>query len=88
MARVTRVADVTRLDRIGLPCWQAIRPMGRSLSVHQGKGVTDDDARLGAVLEALEAHCGEQFDAPIRTCFYEQLPDAIRPRRLADFAKE
>lgn len=87
-ARITRIADITRLDRIGLPCWQAIRPMGRSLSVHQGKGLTDDDARLGAVLEAWEAHCGEQFEAPIMRCAYQSLPQSIRPPALADFAKD
>lgn len=87
-ARISRTANVTRLDRIGLPCWQAIRPMGRSLSVHQGKGLTDDDAKLGAVLEALEAHCGEHYAAPVSRCGFRDLPDAIRPPALSDFAKD
>lgn len=86
-ANITRVADVTKLDRIGLPCWQAIRPMGKSLSVHQGKGLTNEDARLGAILEGLEAHFGEVFDAPRLTCSYRQLPSDLRPPVLGDFAK-
>lgn len=88
VACITRIADVTRLDRIGLPCWQAVRPMGRSLSVHQGKGVSHDDARLGAVLEGLEAHCGEQYAAPITTSSYQQLPLHLRPPALSDFVKD
>lgn len=87
-AHITRVADVTRLDRIGLPCWQAIRPMGRSLSVHQGKALTDEGARLGAVLEGWEAHCGEHYDAPVVTCGFDALPLSIRPPAIGDFAKD
>lgn len=87
-ARITRVADITRLDRIGLPCWQAIRPLGRSLSVHQGKALTDEDARLGAVLEAWEAHCGEDFDAPVLRGSYRSLPPSLRPPAIGDFAKD
>ncbi len=87
-AQITRIADVTRLDRIGLPCWQAIRPMGRSLSVHQGKALTDEGARLGAVLEAWEAHCGEHYDAPVLTCGFEALSPSVRAPAIGDFAKD
>lgn len=51
---ITRVADVTRLDRLGVPVFQAVRPTGRSLSVSQGKGVTPAAARASAVMEAIE----------------------------------
>jgi len=37
-AGVTRLAEITGLDLVGIPVFQAIRPAGRSLSVHQGKG--------------------------------------------------
>ncbi|GAA3171225.1 YcaO-like family protein [Nonomuraea salmonea] len=37
---VTRVADITRLDTVGIPTFQAIRPASRTLAVSQGKGVT------------------------------------------------
>src|SRR3546814_15588111 len=49
---VTRLADITRLDRLGLPVWQAVRPAGRALSVHQGKGASPLAARIGALCEA------------------------------------
>ena len=51
---ITRVADVTRLDRIGIPTYQAIRPAGTTLSVSQGKGLTDDLAKVSALMESIE----------------------------------
>lgn len=51
---VTRVADVTGLDRIGIPVWQAVRPASRSLSVSQGKGATPAAARASAAMESVE----------------------------------
>jgi len=56
---VTRLADVTGLDRIGIPVFQAVRPMAKSLSVSQGKGVTRNAARVSALMEAIELHCAE-----------------------------
>ena len=53
-AGITRIADVTRLDDIGIPVWQAIRPMSRNLSVSQGKGLTPLLARISAAMESLE----------------------------------
>ena len=37
---ITRLANVTGLDRIGLPVALAIRPNARSIAVSQGKGST------------------------------------------------
>ena len=85
-AGVTRLADVTRLDRLGLPVWQAVRPLSRALSVHQGKGASHDDARLGALLEAVESHAAESFDGPSISCAFEDLPGSERAPHLSDFA--
>ena len=70
---VTRVAKVTGLDRIGIPVWNALRPNARALSVHQGKGITDIDAKASAVMEALERACAEQPRLPVRTASAEEL---------------
>jgi YcaO-like protein with predicted kinase domain len=51
---VSRLAGVTGLDHIGVPVWTAIRPLGRSLSVTQGKGLTDTLAQVSALMEAIE----------------------------------
>jgi len=51
---ISRLAGVTGLDQIGIPVWTAIRPLGRSLSVSQGKGLTDTLAQISALMEAIE----------------------------------
>ena len=63
---VTRVADLTGLDTLGVPVFAAIRPMGRSLSTSQGKGTTPMAARVSALMESLETWHAEER-APERT---------------------
>lgn len=57
---ITRVARQTGLDCIGVPVWTAVRPASLTLSTSQGKGLTDDLAKLSAVLEAAELWHVEQ----------------------------
>lgn len=56
---ITRVYDATALDRLGLPVWGAVTPLARDLTVHAGKGLTAQAARLSAVMEAIERVCAE-----------------------------
>lgn len=86
-AGVTRLAELTRLDRIGLPVWQAVRPLSRALSVHQGKGPTDEAAQIGALLEALESHLAETFAGEGPLCPWTVLPSEARAD-IADFADD
>jgi YcaO-like protein with predicted kinase domain len=65
-AGITRIADITGLDTLGIPVFAAIRPMGRSLSTQQGKGVTAEAARISALMEALETYTAEQASATVR----------------------
>lgn len=51
---VTRVADVTGLDNIGIPVALAIRPGSETLAVSQGKGATPLLSTLSAVMESIE----------------------------------
>lgn len=60
---ISRVADVTRLDRVGIPVFQAVRPASRNLSVSQGKGATAMAARVSAVMESIELHHAEDLSA-------------------------
>lgn len=78
MAGVTRLAELTRLDRIGFPVWQAVRPFGRAQSVHQGKHATDLLARIGALGEALESHHAEQAAPEILSVRWQDLAPAAR----------
>lgn len=60
---ITRVASVTGLDVLGVPVWMAVRPLARSLTVSQGKGVSDTLAYISAVMESIEMHHAEHWDA-------------------------
>jgi len=52
---ITRLADITHLDTIGIPVYQCIRPNSRTLSVSQGKGLTPLEAKVAALMEAVES---------------------------------
>jgi ribosomal protein S12 methylthiotransferase accessory factor len=70
---ITRVANVTGLDRIGIPVVMACRPLSRSISVAQGKGLDLDAAKVSAIMESLEAHHAERIRLPLRLASYEGL---------------
>lgn len=58
---VTRIADITGLDRLGIPVFNAVVPRSADvLSVYNGKGLTPADARASAVMEAVERYCAWQ----------------------------
>jgi ribosomal protein S12 methylthiotransferase accessory factor len=59
---ITRVADVTRLDNIGIPVFLAVRPGSETLAVSQGKGATPILAKLSAVMESIELYHAERPD--------------------------
>jgi ribosomal protein S12 methylthiotransferase accessory factor len=64
---VTKVADVTDLDRVGIPNFMTVRPhdVGPGISYYTGKGTTRADAYAGAMMEAIERHAGERYDGPV-----------------------
>jgi ribosomal protein S12 methylthiotransferase accessory factor len=83
-AGLTRVADVTRLDVIGIPVFQAVRPRSRNLSVSQGKGATPMAARVSAAMEALELwHAEDGSHLPRRTASTREMA-ADNPIRTDD----
>lgn len=61
---ITRIAELTHLDRLGLPVHTAYKPMGRSLSSGSGKGLTATQSKLGAAIEAIEQTYWEQASPP------------------------
>jgi ribosomal protein S12 methylthiotransferase accessory factor len=58
-AGVTRVADITGLDRVGIPVALAVRPSSTWLAVDAGKGTSPDAARVSALMESLERHSAQ-----------------------------
>jgi len=56
---ITRIADITGLDVVGIPVTAVIRPRARSLAVAQGKGLTKTAAKISGMMEAIELHHAE-----------------------------
>jgi ribosomal protein S12 methylthiotransferase accessory factor len=82
---ITRVADVTGLDRLGIPVYQAIRPNARTLSLSQGKGITPLLAKVSAVMESIELWHAEELDLPTVTARLRDMTSTLTydPYQLA-----
>jgi len=72
---ITRLANVTGLDRIGIPVALAIRPNARSVAVSQGKGMTLEHAKASALMESVEIWHAETFDKPLIFSSFADLSD-------------
>jgi len=70
---ITRVANVTGLDRIGVPVVAVHRPNSRSLVVSQGKGLDLVAAKVSGMMEAIESDHAERPQLPLRLESYEEL---------------
>jgi YcaO-like protein with predicted kinase domain len=81
---ISRLANITHLDRVGIPVFSAVRPLSRSVSVAQGKGATPDAARASALMEAIEAHHAENVTAPL---VFASIADARRSRPIVDVSR-
>ena len=83
-AGITRVADITDLDRIGIPVFSSIRPMADrgAISVYNGKGATPTEARVSAMMEGLERYSAEVRDRQLDIASFSLLDGALDPRDL------
>jgi ribosomal protein S12 methylthiotransferase accessory factor len=61
LAGITRVADITGLDRVGIPVFSCIRPEAAhgAISVYNGKGATEVAARVSGIMEGIERYSAE-----------------------------
>lgn len=78
---ITRVANITGLDDIGIPVYIAIRPNSKSLSVAQGKGISHELAKLSAIMESIEVWYAENMTdkAIVQRGVYQSDSDMIAP---------
>jgi ribosomal protein S12 methylthiotransferase accessory factor len=81
---ITRLANVTGLDRIGIPVYLATRPNSRSVAVSQGKGISMEAAKASALMEAVELWHAENIDRPM---VYAPFADIGRFGRPVDVAR-
>jgi ribosomal protein S12 methylthiotransferase accessory factor len=76
---ITRLANVTGLDWIGIPVTLAMRPNASTLSNGSGKGFSLDAAMVSGAMEAIELYHAEEAELPTFQMPYEQLPQARIP---------
>src|SRR6188472_1573531 len=70
---ITRVANVTGLDAVGVPVVMVCRPNSRSVAVSQGKGINLASARASGLMEAAELYHAETITLPLRLATYEEV---------------
>ncbi|MDJ0946698.1 MAG: YcaO-like family protein [Kiloniellales bacterium] len=87
---ITRIANVTGLDTIGIPVVMVCRPNSRSVSVAQGKGFDLIAAKVSGLMESVESLHAERISHPLKLCSLEDLRytqavvDVDRLPRLSD----
>ncbi len=85
---VTRIAEITHLDRLGIPIYSAIRPEAAegAVSIYAGKGATKSQAKASAMMEAFERYSAEISESDYKTKFklalFKELKVAINPKEL------
>ncbi|MDH5811026.1 MAG: YcaO-related McrA-glycine thioamidation protein [Candidatus Methanomethylicaceae archaeon] len=77
-AGITRVADITGLDRIGIPVFTAMRPLAAegAITVYTGKGHVPEEAKISAIMEGIERFSGEPREIGIIKGSYESLSES------------
>ena len=62
VAGITRITDITHLDRIGIPVYSAIRPTAQDggVSIYAGKGAKKEQAKASAMMEGFERYSAEK----------------------------
>lgn len=83
-AGITRIADLTGLDDIGIPTAQAVRPGSMTLSVSQGKAPTLVAAKVSAAMESLECWHSENIRPQLQATSADALGSTLGydPNRL------
>jgi YcaO-like protein with predicted kinase domain len=74
---ITRVANITGLDSIGITAAICIRPNAKHLSVSQGKGITWEHAMISSVMESIETYHAENPPSPFCYGSYAELSQSF-----------
>ncbi len=84
-AGVTRIADVTGLDNIGVPTTLAIRPNAITIACSSGKGLTIDQANVSGAMEAFELHAAETASPPSFRASFNEVTERYPVPRMSEF---
>jgi len=93
---ITRVANLTGLDRVAIPVVMVCRPNSRSSAVFHGKGIELLAAKASGVMEAIETWHAENAQLPLRFASFDELSsqyelcdlDNLPKRANAEFRRE
>jgi YcaO-like protein with predicted kinase domain len=75
---ITRIANLTGLDRTGIPVVMVCRPNARSTAVFHGKGISLAAAKVSGLMEAIETWHAEHIQLPIRFASYAELGREVK----------
>ena len=70
---ITRVANVTGLDNVGIPVVLVYQPNSRCQASAQGKGLNLEDVKCSGLMEAVESFHAEYIDRPVRMASYAEM---------------
>lgn len=88
LAGVTRIAEITHLDRLGIPVYSAIRPGAAegAVSIYAGKGATKSQAKASAMMEAFERYSAElqklDTENKLKSGTFEEMEECLDPKEL------
>lgn len=81
---ITRVANVTGLDRISVPVVMVVRPNSRSVAVSQGKGLDLEAAKASGLMESVESWHAERIAHPVKYGTHQAL---ARDHRMVEIER-
>lgn len=70
---ITRIANITGLDTLGIPVVTVCRPLSKAVSVAQGKGASLIAAKVSGAMEAIETYHAETIAQPLRYGSYNDI---------------
>ena len=70
---ITRVADVTGFDRVGIPVYNSIKPTTNGSSVQHGKGRTRTASKISALMESFERYHSVNPDIDAFEATYDEV---------------
>ncbi|TVQ49665.1 MAG: hypothetical protein EA365_00285 [Gloeocapsa sp. DLM2.Bin57] len=81
---LTRLGNITGLDRVGVPVTIAIRPNSYSLTQSSGKSTNLEAALVSAAMESIELYCAENIQPEIIGASYNQVQKSFNVIALED----
>jgi ribosomal protein S12 methylthiotransferase accessory factor len=83
---ITRIANVTGLDNIGIPVVTVCRPNSKSVAVAQGKGKDLVSAKVSGIMEAIETYHAENAELSLKLSSYSDLMKNNNVVNIAELA--